>query len=298
MEHIERAGVHSGDSTAVYPPQTLSRRVKEQVELYTTELAKALNVKGLINIQYVLQREQLYVLEVNPRSSRTVPFLSKITAIPMVNLATRLIMGRTLKELGYRGGLYPESEFVGVKVPVFSFAKLLQVDISLGPEMKSTGEVMGVDRDFYRALYKAILAAGRMFPREGTVLATIAERDKKEALPIIKGLADLGYKIRATAGTAAMLNEAGLKVEPVRKVHEGSPNIVDLIRANEVNLVINTLTRGKNPERDGFLIRRTAVEHGVPCMTSLDTTRVILKVLAGHKENGEFKMVPLQEYLR
>ncbi len=285
MEHIERAGVHSGDSTAVYPPQTLSRRTKEQVVAYTTQLAKALNVKGLINIQYVLQGEQLYVLEVNPRSSRTVPFISKITGIPMVNLATRLIMGRTLKELGYQGGLYPESEFVGVKVPVFSFAKLLQVDISLGPEMKSTGEVMGV-------------AAGRMFPREGTALVTIADRDKEETLPIIKGLADLGYKIRATEGTAAMLKEAGLPVDPVKKVHEGSPNIVDCIRANEVNLVINTLTRGKNPERDGFLIRRTAVEHGVPCMTSLDTARVILDVLAGHKEDGDFKMVPLQEYLR
>jgi len=298
MEHIERAGVHSGDSTAVYPPQTLSRRTKEQVEAYTTQLAKALNVKGLINIQYVLQGEQLYVLEVNPRSSRTVPFISKITGIPMVNLATRLIMGRTLKELGYQGGLYPESEFVGVKVPVFSFAKLLQVDISLGPEMKSTGEVMGVDRDFYRAFYKAILAAGRMFPREGTALVTIADRDKEETLPIIKGLAELGYKIRATAGTAAMLKEAGLPVDPVKKVHEGSPNIVDCIRANKVNLVINTLTRGKNPERDGFQIRRTAVEHGVPCMTSVDTARVILDVLAGHKEDGDFKMVPLQEYLQ
>ncbi|MDD4238398.1 MAG: carbamoyl-phosphate synthase large subunit [Desulfotomaculaceae bacterium] len=298
MEHIERAGVHSGDSTAVYPPQTLSQHTKDQMVKYTTQLAKALNIRGLINIQYVLQKNQLYVLEVNPRSSRTVPFISKITGIPMVNLATKLIMGRTLKELGYQGGLYPESQFVGVKVPVFSFAKLLQVDISLGPEMKSTGEVMGVDRDFYRALYKAILAAGRMFPREGTVLATIADRDKKEALPIIKGLVELGYKIRATAGTAAMLKEAGLTVEQVMKVHEGSPNIIDCIKDNEVNMVINTLTRGKHPERDGFQIRRTAVEHGVPCLTSLDTARVILDVLTGQNEKVDFKMVPLQEYLQ
>jgi carbamoyl-phosphate synthase large subunit len=297
MEHIERAGVHSGDSTAVYPPQSLSRRVKDQVVDYTTRLARALNVKGLINIQYVLHEDQIYVLEVNPRSSRTVPFLSKITGIPMVNLATRLIMGRTLKELGYRGGLHPESNFVGVKAPVFSFAKLLQVDISLGPEMKSTGEVMGVDRDFKVALYKAMVASGSMFPKKGTVLATIADRDKEEAIPIVKGLVDLGYKICATSGTAAALKRAGLPVEKVRKVREGSPHIVDLIRANKINLVINTLTKGKAHESDGFQIRRAAVEYGVPCLTSLDTTRAILDVLTEKREVESSELVPLQEYL-
>ena len=238
---------------------------------YTARLARALNVKGLINIQYVLHEGRIYVLEVNPRSSRTVPYLSKITGIPMVNLATKIIMGATLKGMGYKGGLYPESDYVGVKVPVFSFAKLLQVDISLGPEMKSTGEVMGVDRDFRVALYKAMVAAGSMFPKKGTVLATIADRDKEEAIPIIKGLVDLGYKICATSGTATMIKKAGLQVEQVKKVHEGSPHIVDLIRANKINLVINTLTKGKAPERDGFQIRRAAVEYGVPCLTSLYT---------------------------
>ena len=298
MEHIERAGVHSGDSTAVYPPQTLSASVKEQVVEYTLKLARALNVKGLINIQYVEHEGSVYVIEVNPRSSRTVPYMSKITGILMVNLATKLIMGKTLKELGYQSGLYPESPFVGVKAPVFSFSKLLQVDVSLGPEMKSTGEVMGVHEDFSVALYKALIAAGHVFPRNGTILATIADRDKEEAVPIFKGLADLGYKLIATAGTAQVLNEAGLDVERVNKVHEGSPHIVDLIRQNEIQLVINTLTRGKNPERDGFQIRRAAVEHGVPCLTSLDIAWVLMEVVYAIKEGEDLELVPLQEYLK
>ncbi|OPY58502.1 MAG: Carbamoyl-phosphate synthase large chain [Pelotomaculum sp. PtaU1.Bin035] len=298
MEHIERAGVHSGDSTAVYPPQSLNQKVKDRIVEYTTRMARALNVKGLINMQYVLHEDQIYVIEVNPRSSRTVPYLSKITGIPMVNLATKIIMGRTLKELGYQSGLYPESNFVGVKASVFSFAKLLQVDISLGPEMKSTGEVMGVDRDFRVALYKAMVAAGSMFPKSGNVLTTIADRDKEEALPIIRSLVSMGYRICATSGTAAAIREAGLPVEQVKKVLEGSPHIVDLIRANKINLVINTLTKGKAPERDGFQIRRAAVEYGVPCLTSLDTTRAILDVLTEEKEKEHSRLVPLQEYLK
>jgi carbamoyl-phosphate synthase large subunit len=297
MEHIERAGVHSGDSTAVYPPQTLNQDIKDLVVEYTTRLARALNVMGVINIQYVLHNDNVYVLEVNPRSSRTVPFLSKITGIPMINIATRIIMGRTLKEMGYRSGLHPESNFVGVKAPVFSFAKLLQVDITLGPEMKSTGEVMGVDRDFKVALYKALVAAGNMFAKKGTVLATIADRDKQESIPMLKKLVELGYELCATSGTAAALKAEGLEVEAVKKVHEGSPHIVDLIRANKINLVINTLTKGKAPERDGFQIRRAAVEYGVPCLTSLDTTRAILDVLAENREKVDYKLVPLQEYL-
>jgi carbamoyl-phosphate synthase large subunit len=297
MEHIERAGVHSGDSTAVYPPQSLSREVKDLVVEFTTRLARALNVRGVINIQYVLHDDKIYVLEVNPRSSRTVPFLSKITGIPMINIATRIIMGKTLKEMGYSSGLYPEGNVVGVKAPVFSFAKLLQVDISLGPEMKSTGEVMGVDRDFKVALFKALMGAGSMFSRKGTVLATIADRDKQEAIPILKKLSEMGYGLCATAGTAAALSEAGLVVKPARKVHEGSPHIVDLIRANEISLVINTLTKGKAPESDGFQIRRAAVEYGVPCLTSLDTTRAILDVLAENRDRVDYRLVPLQEYL-
>jgi len=297
MEHIERAGVHSGDSTAVYPPQHLAPELRELMIDYTIKLAKALNVKGLINVQYVLHEKGIYVLEVNPRSSRTVPYMSKITGIPMINLATKIIMGRTLKEMGYGSGLYPESKIIGVKAPVFSFAKLLRVDISLGPEMKSTGEVMGVDTDYKTALYKSMVAAGWMFPKEGAVLASIADRDKEEALPLIRSLTNLGYRILATAGTAAMLRQAGLPVEQVQKVHEGSPNVIDSIRNNQVNLVISTLTKGKAPERDGFQIRRAAVEHGIPCLTSLDTTRALIDVIFSEKDQTHPPLIPLQEYL-
>lgn len=296
MRHVERAGVHSGDSIATYPPNGLEQSIREQIVDYTTRLALALNVKGMINIQYVLYNGQLYVLEVNPRASRTVPYMSKITGIPMVNLATKIIMGRTLKEMGYKGGLYPQPGIVGVKAPVFSFAKLLQVDISLGPEMKSTGEVMGVDRSYRAALYKALVASGCVFPFRGTILATIADKDKEEAYPIIEGFARLGYNICATGGTAEFLRNKGLEVERVNKLREGSPHIVDLLRENKIHLVINTLTKGKAPERDGFRIRRAVVEMGVPCLTSLDTAKAILEVLEEFKEGSKLDIVPLQEY--
>ncbi|MGB9802788.1 carbamoyl-phosphate synthase large subunit [Desulfofundulus sp.] len=295
MKHIERAGVHSGDSIAIYPANNITPEVKAQLVDYTSRLALALNVRGMINIQYVLYNGQVYVLEVNPRASRTVPYMSKVTGIPMVNLATKVILGRKLKDLGYNGGLYPEGRYFGVKAPVFSFAKLLQVDISLGPEMKSTGEVMGVDTSYPAALYKALVAAGYNIPRNGTILATIADKDKKEALPILRGLANLGYNICATAGTAAFLQENGLEVERVNKVREGSPHIVDLIRAGKIHLVISTLTRGRAPERDGFRIRRAAVEHGVPCLTSLDTARAILEVLISIQEGADMDLTSIQE---
>ncbi|GBF32989.1 carbamoyl-phosphate synthase large chain [Desulfocucumis palustris] len=299
MEHIERAGVHSGDSIAVYPPRSITPEDRRKMVDYTTRLALALNVRGLINIQYVQHDNEIYVLEVNPRSSRTVPYLSKITGVPMVNLATRVIMGEKLKDMGYRGGLYPESEFVGVKAPVFSFSKLSRVDVTLGPEMKSTGEVMGVDQDYAVALYKALVASGCLFPREGGILVTIADKDKNEVLPIVRGLSEhLGYKIYATSGTAAFLRERGLKVERVKKVREGSPNIDDLIRSGHINMVINTLTKGKAPERDGFRIRRAAVEHGLPCLTSIDTAWAILEVLISIKEGDTFELIPLQEYVK
>lgn len=297
MEHIERAGVHSGDSIAVYPARSLTKKLVNDLVDYTTRLARALHVKGLINIQYVLHEDQLYVLEVNPRSSRTVPYLSKITGVPMVNVATKMLLGKKLKDLGYRGGLYPTPDFIAVKVPVFSFAKLLQVDTSLGPEMKSTGEVMGVDADFSLAMYKALVAAGVDIPRKGTILATIAEKDKEEVIPILKGFVDLGFKLIATSGTAKSLSEAGLPVEKVNKIREGSPHIIDLIKQGKIDFVINTLTKGKMPERDGFQIRRAAVEHAIPCLTSLDTTAVILKVLNSLEKGQDFAMVPLQEYL-
>ncbi|MFZ5644449.1 MAG: carbamoyl-phosphate synthase large subunit [Bacillota bacterium] len=296
MRHVERAGVHSGDSIAVYPTTQVDDAIKKQIVDYTVKLALALNVRGMINIQYVLHKGQVYVLEVNPRASRTVPYMSKITGIPMVSLATKAILGRKLKDLGYETGLYPEAKIIGVKAPVFSFSKLLQVDVTLGPEMKSTGEVMGVDYSYPRALYKALVAAGNIIPAQGTLLATIADKDKEEALPIIKGLSDIGFRVCATGGTAAFLQEKGIPVERVNKVREGSPNIADLIRSGKINMVLNTLTKGKAPERDGFQIRRVAVEFGVPCLTSLDTARAMYEVVNFIKEGEEFDLIPLQEY--
>ncbi|WP_018132399.1 carbamoyl-phosphate synthase large subunit [Effusibacillus pohliae] len=279
MEHIERAGVHSGDSIAVYPTQTIPPSVKSVIVDYTIRIARALRVKGLLNIQYVVHDNKVYVLEVNPRSSRTVPFLSKVTGVPMVDVATRAILGERLVDMGYENGLWPEAEDVSVKVPVFSFAKLRRVDVTLGPEMKSTGEVMGSEKTFAKALYKGLLAAGIRIPEHGTIIATVADKDKQEALDVLRGFAELGFKIIATGGTANFLQEHGIRVEAVKKLSEGSPNLVDLIREGKAQMVINTLTKGKEPQRDGFRIRREAVEHGIPCLTSLDTTRSMLEVL-------------------
>ncbi len=280
MEHIERAGVHSGDSTAVYPPQHLTEDVKDRLVEYTVRLARGLHVKGLINIQFVIQGDQIYVLEVNPRSSRTVPFLSKVTKVPMVDLAMQAVLGASLAKLGWETGMVKEADTVSVKVPVFSFAKLRRVDISLGPEMKSTGEVMGSERTYAKALYKGLLAAGTSIPTFGTVLATVADHDKAEALPILEGFANLGYRIAATEGTARLLKARGLSVRVVNKLTQGTPNLADDIRDGRIQLVINTLTKGRAPERDGFRIRRTAVENGVPCLTSLDTAAALLEVLS------------------
>lgn len=296
MEHVERAGVHSGDSIAVFPPQTLNYRTKSLIVDYTTRLAKSLKVKGMINIQYVLHNNELYVLEVNPRSSRTVPFMSKITGIPMINLATKCALGRKLADMGYQGGLAPEPPVVGVKAPVFSFAKLLDVDISLGPEMKSTGEVMGVDRDYKLALYKALVAAGSSFEEQGTVLITVADRDKPEVLAIARELVEQGYNLCATQGTANYLQKHGIMVNVVNKIGQQQPDIAELIRTGKIQLVINTMTKGKTPQRDGFRIRRAAVEHGIPCLTSLDTTWALVEVLRKFKEGTEAEVMALQEY--
>ncbi len=279
MEHVERAGVHSGDSIAVYPPQSLSDEIKAQIVQITEKIAKELKVSGLVNIQYVIYKEQVYVIEVNPRSSRTVPFLSKVTNIPMANLATRAILGQSLKQLGYESGLWPEDEFVSVKVPVFSFAKLRRVDTTLGPEMKSTGEVMGRDVQFAKALYKGLIGSGMKIPLAGSIIATVADKDKDEAISMLRGFHELGYKILATGGTAAALEAAGVSVEKVNKLSEGSPNILDLIRSGEAQFVVNTLTKGKKPERDGFRIRREAVENGIVCLTSLDTVKALLTMM-------------------
>ncbi|MBM7701800.1 carbamoyl-phosphate synthase large subunit [Metabacillus iocasae] len=279
MEHVERAGVHSGDSIAVYPPQTLSQEVKDQIVDYTIRIAKGLKIVGLLNIQFVLCKGEVYVLEVNPRSSRTVPFLSKITRIPMANLATKVILGTSLKELDYETGIHPEEEGVYVKVPVFSFAKLRRVDITLGPEMKSTGEVMGQDTTYEKALYKGLIASGMSIKPYGSVLMTVANKDKEEAISIAKRFAAIGYQILATEGTAATFEQEGIAVKVVNKIDSDDKNLLDVIRKGEAQLVINTLTKGKQPARDGFRIRREAVENGVPCLTSLDTAIAILRVL-------------------
>ncbi|HWR07677.1 carbamoyl-phosphate synthase large subunit [Sporomusa sp.] len=297
MEHIERAGVHSGDSIAVYPPQTLSQQVKDTIVNYTGRLARGLKVKGLINIQYVIVDEEVYVIEVNPRSSRTIPFLSKITDVPMVDVATRIAIGETLKGMGYTPGLMPAREYVAVKVPVFSFAKMQHVDISLGPEMKSTGEVMGIDYQYSRALYKGIVGAGMNVPQEGAILVTVADKDKPEAGEIAKEFARLGYELVATSGTADYLRSLGLQVGTVPKLHEQQPEIIEMIKAGKINMVINTLTKGRDFESDGFKIRRAAVEHSILCLTSMDTANAVFDVLSIIRERKFLYVLALQDYV-
>lgn len=287
MEHIERAGVHSGDSIAVYPPQTLSAEVQQKLVDYTEKLAKGLNIIGLLNIQYVLSGNEVYVLEVNPRSSRTVPFLSKITKIPMAKIATKVILGESLAAQGYSSGLVPEKDGVFVKVPVFSFAKLRNVDITLGPEMKSTGEVMGKDHTLEKALYKGLVASGMKIQKFGTVLLTVADKDKAEALKLARRFAANGYRLMATSGTASIISEAGLPVNVVEKIGSEGKTLLDVIHKGEAQFIINTLTKGKQPERDGFRIRREAVENGIPCLTSLDTADAILKVIESMNFSAE-----------
>ena len=296
MEHVERAGVHSGDSIAVYPPVTLSDEIKNMIVDYTVRMARALAVKGIINVQYVVYDKQLYVIEVNPRSSRTVPFMSKVTKVPMINLATRAAMGQSLASLGYGTGLLEPVEYTAVKAPVFSFAKITQVDIALGPEMKSTGEVIGIDYHFERALYKAITASGIQIPDDGVILFTIADKDKQEALEIARGYAELGYHLMATDGTAKLFAAAGIKVESVHKVSEGSPHILDLIKSGVIRMVVSTLTTGKLPEADGFKIRRSTVEHAIPCLTSLDTAKAVLDVLTVTRRRRLIYSMALQDY--
>ena len=286
MEHIERAGVHSGDSMAVYPPQNLSEEMKATIADYTTRLALGLNCLGMMNVQFVIHQDVAYVIEVNPRASRTVPFLSKVTDIPMAQVATQLILGKTLKELGYDKGLAPESKQVHVKAPVFSFAKLLKVDTYLGPEMKSTGEVMGTDKTLEKALYKAFEASGMHLPTYGSVLLTIADEAKEEALEIAKRFAAIGYRLVATEGTAKFLEASGLAVTEISKIaDETGRTILDCIREGDVQVVVNTMDKKRTVATDGFLIRREAVEHGVPLFTSLDTASAILKVLESQAFN-------------
>ncbi|TDM15038.1 carbamoyl-phosphate synthase large subunit [Macrococcus bovicus] len=278
MEHIERAGVHSGDSIAVYPPQSLSQEHIATLADYTERLARGLEIIGLLNIQFVIADDKVYVLEVNPRSSRTVPFLSKITEVPMANLAMKAVLGEKLTDKGYSNGLIPFKEGVFVKAPVFSFSKLKNVDITLGPEMKSTGEVMGKDVTLEKALYKGLVASGLQVKDHGTALVTVADKDKAEVTELVKRLHNVGYRIMATKGTAQALTEAGIPVVEVSKIGD-ELNLLDVIKDGRVQLVINTMTKGKQFERDGFQIRRESVDNGVPCLTSLDTARALIDVI-------------------
>ena len=290
MEHLERAGVHSGDSFAVYPTQTISKEAKKKVAEYGIALGRALNVKGLFNIQFVMdEKENVYVIEVNPRASRTVPILSKVTGVPMVGLATRIMLGETLRGMGYATGVHKESRLVTVKAPVFSFSKLATVDTFLGPEMKSTGEVMGTDRTFIKALKKAFLASGSSIPdKEGTILVSVANRDKEEALGIAKQMKECGFALAATPGTHQYFSEHGFETELV-------PNekVLDRIKAGDFSLIVNTPTRGKQKTRSGFRLRRTAVGFNVPCITSMDTVNSMLKVL---QSDDKLSIIPLGDY--
>lgn len=276
MEHIERAGVHSGDSISVYPAQTISEGVKATIAEYTRKLAKSLHVIGLINIQFIVVGEDVYVIEVNPRSSRTVPYISKVTGIPIVDLATEVIIGKKIRDLGYEPGLQPEAGYVAIKIPVFSFEKIRGAEISLGPEMKSTGECLGIAKTFNEALYKAFLGAGIDLPRHKQMIITVKDADKGEAIDIARRFEKLGYIIYATRSTAAALKEAGIKARQVNKINQESPTVMDLILGHRIDLVIDTPTQGRDKSRDGFLIRRTAIETGVNCLTSLDTARALV----------------------
>ncbi len=298
MEHLERAGVHSGDSIAIYPTQTLSPEVKATLINYTERIALKLQVKGLLNIQFVIKDDEVYVIEVNPRASRTVPFLSKVTGIPLVKLATHIMLGESLQSMGYEGGYWPEKDLTAIKMPVFSFNKLANVEPSLGPEMKSTGEVMGLANDFSQALLKAFAGAGYEIPRSGEFLATIADKSKEEALPLLRSFAELGFIIWATPGTAAYLREHQVPVREVAKLHEGSPHVEDLIRSGNLGFIINSLTKGKQPMRDGFQMRRVAVEYNIPCLTSLDTAGGLLSVIKMVSGDEEITVKALQDYLK
>jgi carbamoyl-phosphate synthase large subunit len=300
MEHIERAGVHSGDSMAVYPGVNLTEAEVKTMVNYTVKIGLGLKVKGLMNVQFVIMPSDggsphVYIIEVNPRASRTVPFISKVTGVPMVKVATRVMLGESLKQQGYNTGLWKKQKLFAIKAPVFSMSKLVGVDTYLGPEMKSTGEVMGIDYTFNAALIKALIAAGLMLPPKGAILFSIADRDKPEAMPIIRKFAEIGYKIYATEGTAAMIQAAGIPVTMIsKKISQGHPNIIDIINDGTVDGVVNTVTGGRVALKDGFEIRRTAVERRLPCFTSLDTIRATVNALLS--ETHTYNTAPLPEY--
>ena len=289
MEHIERAGIHSGDSISVYPAPSLNDKVKATITDYTAKLARSLHVIGLINIQFIVCGEDVYVIEVNPRSSRTVPYISKVTGIPIVPLATKVILGRKIKELGYAPGLQKEADYIAIKMPVFSFEKIRGADISLGPEMKSTGECLGIAKTFNEALYKAFLGAGINLPKYKNMIITVRDEDKEDIIDVARRFEKIGYRIFATLGTAKVLQEAGVHAVRTNKVEQPSPNLLDLILGHEIDLVIDTPPQGVEHSRDGFVIRRTAIETGVNVLTAMDTARALVTSL----ENTDIRKLEL-----
>ena len=294
MEHIERAGIHSGDSISVYPAQSITEKTKRTIEDYTRKLARSLHVIGLINIQFIVCDEDVYVIEVNPRSSRTVPYISKVTGIPIVPLATKVIIGHKIRNLGYEPGLQPEADYFAVKMPVFSFEKIRGADISLGPEMKSTGECLGIARTFDEALYKAFLGAGIKLPKHKNMILTVRDEDKEEAVEIGRRFEQIGYRIFATRGTAEALKAGGVKANAVNKIEQESPNLMDLILGHKIDLVIDTPPQGADRSRDGFVIRRNAIETGVNVLTAIDTARALITSL----ENTDIKKLTLVDIAR
>lgn len=293
MEHIERAGVHSGDSISVYPCQHLSERIKNTIIEYTGRLARSLNVIGLVNVQYVVYNDMVYVIEVNPRSSRTVPYISKVTGVPMVDLATKIMLGAKLRDLGYGTGLYKESDYIAVKVPVFSFEKLHDVDVHLGPEMKSTGEVLGIAKTFEHALLKGLVASGNKMKKSGGVLITVRDSDKEEVISVADRFAKLGFDIYATSNTALKLNQNMIATNSVRKTSEEKPNIITLLESGKIDYVISTSAKGRKPQAEGVKVRRKAVERSIACLTSIDTAKALLDCLEMDSTIDDVEMVDI-----
>jgi len=292
MQHIERAGIHSGDSISVYPPISVAKDMQDLIVDYTRRLAMALKVKGLLNIQFIVKDNEVYVIEANPRSSRTIPYISKVTGIPIVPLAVGTFFGKTLPDMGYEYGLQSERDLIAIKMPVFSFEKLYGADVNLGPEMKSTGEVLGIAKTFDEALIKAFYGAGVQMIKNGRVIFTLKDSDKEEALPIARGLFKLGWTIYATAGTSDFFNDNDIPTIRTNKVGAGKPDILDNIMSGKINLVINTPSKGVAHNRDGYKIRRNAVEAGIPCLTSLDTANAFL-TCARHVETTQLSVIDI-----
>jgi carbamoyl-phosphate synthase large subunit len=313
MEHLERAGIHSGDSISVYPTQNISEEHQQTIIDYTTRIAKELNVIGMINVQFIICKGQVYIIEVNPRSSRTVPYISKVTNLPVIDIATECILGKKLKDMKYGTGIFPRSEYIAIKMPVFSFEKLKNAEISLGPEMKSTGEVLGISKNYSNALHKAFLGTGIKIPNSGNVLITVRDKDKEEVVPVAQALAKHGFNIYATSGTAAYFDKYGIKSTVIQKLWEGQDNILHLIQSGKINFVINTPNRSrkvanntvvngtitpleqKKEVTDGFRIRRTAVECKIPCFTAIDTVVALLDSINHNRREEEMEVVDITE---